>query len=150
MELTDVRLLVKDIDSCRAFYKEKLGLPEQLAVVEGIYYEFKVGDCVLSLYKKELMERVVGIKADQFSGDRVALILRVEDVDETYAKLSAEGVEFVTEPHNQEAWFQRVAHFRDPEGNLIEIYTSTYVPSGEEKEKLATNKPLKLEIVTKN
>jgi hypothetical protein len=35
--------------------------------------------------------------------------------------LSGRGVQFVTEPHDQEAWVLRVAHLRDPEGNLIEI-----------------------------
>jgi lactoylglutathione lyase len=42
-------------------------------------------------------------------------------VDATYADLKARGVHFVTEPADQEAWVLRVAHFRDPDGNLIEI-----------------------------
>jgi catechol 2,3-dioxygenase-like lactoylglutathione lyase family enzyme len=122
LDLTHVRLLVNDTDACRDFYKNKLGLDERLAVVEGIYYEFKAGNCTLALYKRELMESVAGVEmAPQQAVDKVALTFSVEDVDQNYKELSGRGVQFVTEPHDQEAWVLRVAHLRDPEGNLIEI-----------------------------
>jgi len=53
--------------------------------------------------------------------DKVALTFEVPDVDAAYKALRARGIEFVTEPHDQETWVLRVAHLRDPEGNLIEI-----------------------------
>jgi len=53
--------------------------------------------------------------------DKVALTFEVADVDTAYKALRSKGVEFVTEPHDQDAWVLRVAHLRDPEGNLIEI-----------------------------
>lgn len=122
MELTHIRLLVNDIEACRDFYKNKLGFEEQLAVVEGIYYEFVAGDCVLALYKRDLMESVAGIvMAGDKPIDKVALTFEVTDVDETYNELKAKGLEFINEPHDQEAWVLRVAHLRDPAGNLIEI-----------------------------
>jgi catechol 2,3-dioxygenase-like lactoylglutathione lyase family enzyme len=122
MKLTHIRLLVNDIDTCRDFYKNKLGFPEQLAVVEGIYYEFMAGDCILALYKRELMESVAGVAmVEKQVVDKVALTFEVDDVDATYRLLIGKGVRFVTEPHDQEAWVLRVAHLRDPEGNLIEI-----------------------------
>lgn len=121
MELTHIRLLVNDIEACREFYKNKLGLNETLALVEGIYYEFAAGDCILALYKRELMESVAGVAVGNAAADKVALTFNVADVDATYKDLSAKGVQFVTPPHDQEAWVLRVAHLRDPEGNLIEI-----------------------------
>ncbi|HEY4718698.1 MAG TPA: VOC family protein [Anaerolineales bacterium] len=122
MKLTDVRLLVSDIEACRAFYKDKLELKEQVAV-EGVYYEFLAGEGVVSIYKRKLMEGVLGQDSGgQVSGDRAVVVFLVEDVDQTYAKLQGRGVAFITQPHNQEAWALRVAHLRDPEGNLIEIY----------------------------
>ncbi|HEX9596091.1 MAG TPA: VOC family protein [Anaerolineales bacterium] len=121
MKLTDVRLLVADIETCRAFYKELLGFKEQVEV-EGIYYEFVAGDCVLSIYKRELMEAVLGQSEGKPAGDRAAVSFEVEDVDDAYQELSAKGVNFITKPHNQDAWVLRVAHFRDPEGNLFELY----------------------------
>jgi catechol 2,3-dioxygenase-like lactoylglutathione lyase family enzyme len=122
LELTHIRLLVTDIETCRAFYKDKLGLEETLALVEGIYYEFEAGDCILALYKRELMESVAGVAMQGApAADKVALTFNVSDVDAVYKELSAKGVKFTTEPHDQEAWVLRVAHLRDPEGNLIEI-----------------------------
>jgi predicted enzyme related to lactoylglutathione lyase len=68
------------------------------------------------------MESVAGVTiSGEQMADKVALTFEVDDVDETYNRLSSKGVHFVTEPHNQEAWVLRVAHLRDPEGNLIEI-----------------------------
>jgi catechol 2,3-dioxygenase-like lactoylglutathione lyase family enzyme len=122
LKLTHIRLLVNDIDACRAFYKDKLGLKETLAIVEGIYYEFDAGESILALYKRELMESVAGVTMGADSPvDKVALTFEVADVDAAYKDLRGKGVTFTTEPHDQEAWVLRVAHLRDPEGNLIEI-----------------------------
>jgi catechol 2,3-dioxygenase-like lactoylglutathione lyase family enzyme len=122
MHLTHIRLLVNDIETCREFYKNKLSLKEQLNVVEGIYCEFVAGNCILALYKHDLMESVAGVAVAGAKGtDKVALTFEVADVNAAYNELRAKGVEFTTEPHDQETWVLRVAHLRDPEGNLIEI-----------------------------
>ena len=122
MKLTHIRLLVDDIEVCRNFYKDMLSLKEQLGVVEGIYYEFVAGNCILALYKRELMESVAGVAmTGEKAIDKVALTFEVADVDAVYIALRAKGVEFITEPHDQDAWVLRVVHLRDPEGNLIEI-----------------------------
>jgi uncharacterized glyoxalase superfamily protein PhnB len=44
----------------------------------------------------------------------------VEDVDGTYAELTAKGVTFVQLPTDK-PWGLRMAYFADPEGNLWEI-----------------------------
>ncbi|UYN90639.1 MAG: VOC family protein [Anaerolineales bacterium] len=128
MELTHTRLLVNDIETCRAFYAETLGLGEPAVKVEGIYYEFVAGPGRLGLYARELMQSVGGVAQKARSGDQAAdksaLTFRVADVDAAYAELKGRGANFVTEPHNQDAWVLRVAHLRDPEGNLIEINAS--------------------------
>lgn len=62
----------------------------------------------------------VALAADE-PVDKVALTFEVADVDASFRELSGKGVIFTTEPHDQEAWVLRVAHLRDPEGNLIEI-----------------------------
>jgi lactoylglutathione lyase len=37
--------------------------------------------------------------------------------------LQIKGVSFLTEPKNRPDWGIRTAHFRDPAGNLLEIYS---------------------------
>jgi catechol 2,3-dioxygenase-like lactoylglutathione lyase family enzyme len=39
-----------------------------------------------------------------------------------YADLKAKGITFITEPQDRAHWGIRTAHFRDPDGNLLEIY----------------------------
>jgi lactoylglutathione lyase len=55
------------------------------------------------------------------SQDPVALILAVDDVDAAYQELTAKGIAFGTQPMDRPLWGIRTAHFRDPDGNLIEI-----------------------------
>jgi len=124
MELTHTRLLVNDPEACRRFYSETLGLGDPVVQVEGIYYEFVAGPGRLGLYKRELMQDVAGVAQTSRSGDQAVLTFQVADVDAAYAEIKARGANFVTEPHNQDAWVLRVAHLRDPEGNLIELNAS--------------------------
>jgi catechol 2,3-dioxygenase-like lactoylglutathione lyase family enzyme len=45
-------------------------------------------------------------------------------VNQAYSDLSGKGVVFITGPHDRPEWGIRVAHFRDPDGTLIEVYQS--------------------------
>jgi len=47
----------------------------------------------------------------------------VPNVDETYQTLKAKGVEFINEPTDMPDWGMRTVHLRDPEENLIELFT---------------------------
>jgi lactoylglutathione lyase len=122
MQLTDVRLLVHDFRGTLEFYRDVLGLEVGTQVPDDVYVELHAGAVRVSLYRHELMERVVPSLASD-GGDRFLLNISVEDVDACCEQLRSRGVIFETEPHDQEAWGIRVAHFRDPESNLIEIYT---------------------------
>ncbi len=117
MRLTHVRVLTADHQRSLAFYRDLLGLDVSLEV-EGVYAELVGGGALVALYRKDLMEQVVGSSGD---GSGVMLTFEVDDVDATHSALAARGVGFVTDPHDQEAWYIRVAHLKDPDGHLIEI-----------------------------
>jgi catechol 2,3-dioxygenase-like lactoylglutathione lyase family enzyme len=55
--------------------------------------------------------------------DRSALIFAVDSVDRVCDELRDKGVSLETEPQDRPVWGVRTAHFRDPDGNLIEINT---------------------------
>ncbi len=129
MELTDVRLLVDRFDECVRFYSEVIGLQLKLRVPGDVYAELEAGQqdqrrLVLGLYQRRLMSEVIG--ADYAPAaprtDRVVIGFAVDDVDAAHAELRERGAETATNPHDQEAWGLRVAHVRDPDGNLIELY----------------------------
>jgi lactoylglutathione lyase len=119
-----IRLLVTKFGECYRFYRETLGLEAGWGDENEGYAELKSEGFTLALFDRQIMAGVVG-QGDKPSvadgQDRVALIMSVGDVDETCQELSGKGVSFVTQPHNQPEWGMRVAHFRDPDGNLLEI-----------------------------
>ena len=118
MRLTHVRLLTGDFERALAFYRDVLGLEVSLEV-EGVYAELASGGSILAIYRRDLMAQVLDEPAQGALG--AALTFEVDDVDASFASLKEKGVGFITEPHDQEAWFIRVAHLRDPDGNLIEL-----------------------------
>ena len=120
------RLLVTDFEACFRFYNDILGFEYQAGDETGPYVEFKTGDTLLALFDRGYMAMVVGAggkPAQADCQDRSALIFGVDNVDEAYQFLQIKGVEFITEPKNRPDWGIRTAHFRDPEGNLIEIFS---------------------------
>ncbi|MBW1835942.1 MAG: VOC family protein [Deltaproteobacteria bacterium] len=119
-----IRLLVNRFKDCFLFYRDILDLPVRYGDENSNYAEFKSDAIHIALFKRILMAKVVD-KADQLLDadiqDRVALVLRVDDVTAVYKKLMAKGVEFVTGPVARKEWGCRTSHLRDPDGNLIEI-----------------------------
>ena len=47
----------------------------------------------------------------------------MDNVDDTYVALKEKGVIFVNEPTNMPDWGMRTVHLRDPEDNLIELFS---------------------------
>jgi len=130
MKFTHLRLIVSDVPVVAGFYRDVLKLPQTLDAGEGIYAEFDTGSGILAVYDRELMADVIGATFDLApTGDVLVISIRVDDVDAECARLERAGIEFVNEPHDQPVWFLRVAHLRDPAGNLIELYHPLETPS---------------------
>ena len=125
MKFSNIRLLVKDFDTSFTFYNNILGLECTWGKLGDNFASFNIGQpSGLTLFKSELMSMAINDeKKNVVSLDKIAIILQVENVDATYNSLSAKGVQFITEPRDMTAWGIRVAHFRDPENNLIELYS---------------------------
>jgi lactoylglutathione lyase len=126
MKLTRVRLLVNDFARAHRFYRELVGLEPRFGDQNGPYEEFVGDGAMLALFDRRQMMEALGTHASilaepEHVGDRAMLCLETDDVDATYERLRDAGVNFVTEPHDRPTWVLRVAHFRDPEGNLIEL-----------------------------
>lgn len=119
-----IRLLVNRFRECFLFYRDILEQPVRYGDANSDYAEFKTDAIHIALFKRDLMAAVVN-KDDQpmdpQGQDRVALILRVDDVWDSFNKLTAKGIRFVTEPVDRMEWECRTAHLRDPDGNLIEL-----------------------------
>ena len=127
MKFNNVRLLVRDYRKCFDFYTRELGF-EPLWDVENCYGAFKVADGIegVAIFLSDLMAPVVGNAGEvQPVGGREKSMIcfEVANVDETYTELRAKGVAFINAPADMPGWGARVVHLRDPEENLIELYT---------------------------
>ncbi|WP_439183359.1 VOC family protein [Carboxylicivirga taeanensis] len=130
MELINIRLLVEDFDKCFQFYSEQLGFNVTWGKLGGEYASFTIGQAPngtgLSIFKSDLMAQAIGNAEQALPSnmrEKMALILKVDDVDATFEKLSAKGVVFINTPTDMTGWGMRAVHFRDPENNLIEIWS---------------------------
>ena len=119
--VSHLRLIVADLEAAIAFYRGVLDA-EPVVRVPGIYAEFDTPGARLALVSDATMGAVVGRPSPR-AGDAVVVCLRVDDVDAAAKRLEARGMTFVREPHDQPSWVQRVAHLRDPAGNLVELWT---------------------------
>ncbi|MFE1170610.1 VOC family protein [Nocardiopsis sp. NPDC058789] len=131
MRCSYIRLLVNDYEACFRFYADVLKLPVLWGDEVSRYAEFDVRSGTrLALNQREVMaEALETDTADPAlpHQDRLAVIFEVDDVDETAAGLVASGARLVMEPRDWTAWGIRAAHFRDPDGYLLEV-NSPLVP----------------------
>ncbi len=126
MELTFgfTRLLVADFKACFRFYQDVLGFQAGFGTENDTYADFQTGEVTIALFDKQEMNDAVHtghLPTDVVSQDKVCLVFSVQDVNAACQELKARGVTLVTEPADHADWGIRTAHFRDPEGNLIEI-----------------------------
>ncbi|CAN5762712.1 VOC family protein [soil metagenome] len=134
MRLTSVRLLVRDYAATFRFWRDTVGLPVIVGEDAGPYAEFDTGPASLAVFSSTAMSNETGVTSGRGGrgADDMLVVLEVDDVDAKVRELEARGVKFASQPTDQPAWRIRVAHFRDPDGNLAEIYTP--LGSGEESE----------------
>ena len=115
MELYGVRVFVDDFRAARAFYVDTLGLSVAWDMSEHGAIGLEVGGPHLI---------VEGIDRDEDDGELVGrfvgLSLKVDDIHDTHASLSAKGVRFDGPPEKQ-FWGGWLAHFEDPAGNTLTL-----------------------------
>jgi lactoylglutathione lyase len=119
MKLTHVRLLVSDMSAAFRFYRDVLGLPTTWDENPG-YAEFQIApETALAIFPRDEMAEVVDLCPP--GGDGAVAVLAVEDMSATVARLRDLGAA-VSDPEDRPDWGIRVAHLRDPDGNLLELY----------------------------
>ncbi|MER5523252.1 VOC family protein [Streptomyces sp. NPDC002677] len=122
MELAQVRLLVSDFAACYRFYAEVLGLKPQSGASEGPYEKFSphAGSAGIALQDRAMMAEVLGELGETATGHRSLVVLRVDDLDAYCEQIAARGAVLVHGPAPMTERM-RVAHLKDPEGNLVEL-----------------------------
>jgi catechol 2,3-dioxygenase-like lactoylglutathione lyase family enzyme len=120
VEFHAIRLLVNDFARSLTFYRDTLGFAGwHNDAMEYAYFEEKQ----LALFARSRMVDILD-EADKQSAGYTQSLLQFEtnDLDALYTTLTAKGVNFLKPPTEMPAWGSRIALFRDPDGNLIELY----------------------------
>jgi lactoylglutathione lyase len=117
-------LVVRDVESCALFYRDKLGFDLRQLERDEAYLRIGADSgIVLALKSVELAAKEISearIRPMQESFERNHLVVFVTDIDAEHRDLLGKGVHFVDSPKSLgDGW--RTAHFEDPEGNLWEI-----------------------------
>jgi lactoylglutathione lyase len=132
LQLTHLRLLVSNYKDSFLFYRDLLKFDVDWGDEDSGYAELNTGYLKLGLFKKELMAEVVPrIEQPSYvvNRDKIVLIFAVDNVDEVYEQVKDQNAIVVTQPQDRPDWGIRTAHFRDPDGNLIEVYNNLGIVS---------------------
>ncbi|WP_062650559.1 VOC family protein [Streptomyces maremycinicus] len=122
MEFVQVRLLVTDFAACYRFYADVLGLKPQSGAERGPYEKFSpvTGSTGIAIQDRAMMAEVLGELGGTANGHRSLVALRVDDLDAMCERITARGGTLIHGPAPM-ADRMRVAHLKDPEGNLVEL-----------------------------
>lgn len=112
-------IFARDMPAMRLFYEEVMRLPIEKILYEG-WIEYRVGPNILALAYKTVNADDAPVPQGA-AGLQLAFRVAPADVDACAAELEQAGVTIVQPPTDQ-AWGHRTLFFRDPDGNLLEIY----------------------------
>jgi lactoylglutathione lyase len=116
MQLYAVRIFVRNWPQSCDFYRDILGLSERFKSDAAGWAEYDVGGPCFGIERVAPEDREGG----ELVGRMVGVSLRVDDIDATYQSLKEKGVKFVSPPEKQ-PWGGSLAHFRDPDGNVLTL-----------------------------
>jgi catechol 2,3-dioxygenase-like lactoylglutathione lyase family enzyme len=112
-------ILVRDMAAMRRFYEEVLCFPLTRELSEG-WIEYQIGGTMLALSRPHRTAKDASTPKGSASL-QLAFKVDVDDVDRCADELVRHGVDLLEPPTNQ-PFGHRTLFFRDPDGNLLEIY----------------------------
>jgi catechol 2,3-dioxygenase-like lactoylglutathione lyase family enzyme len=119
--LMNTCLVTNDVNRLSAFYAKVLKTePEKTG---RDYVEFRTGAGVLAIFSAEAQEKYIPGSAKPGENHSAILQFKVNDVDQEYTRLHDIVQTWVKGPTNQ-PWGTRSIYFRDPDGNLVDFFTT--------------------------
>ena len=112
-----VILLCEDMARMKAFYHEILGFPIHRDWENWL--EMRVGEILLTLRPRG--RPYDGGKAADSAGIQLAFRVAPNEVNTCYSELLQNKVDIIEEPRDWD-YGHRTLFFKDPDGNILEIY----------------------------
>ena len=110
----------QDFDRAVDFYGNVLGLPQSARYGRKPGAEFETGTLTLAVIESEAF----GL---EFSPNRNAIALHVDDVEAARAELESQGIRFLMD--TLDSGVCHMAAFEDPDGNVLMLH-HRYAPPG--------------------
>ncbi|GCE27548.1 hypothetical protein KDA_30320 [Dictyobacter alpinus] len=130
MDLLGFRLLVTDCSAAVHFWRDLLKFSPHVQDETPGYAYVDTSTVVRDLMRHDEFAAAMGspvpvpVPVPVPQGRQVVIEVRVDDVDPTSAESITQGASAVSEPRDRPAWRARTAHVADPDGHMIEIFTS--------------------------
>lgn len=121
MKLASFRLVTGDLAALTAFYEILTGVTPVAPFGDG-YAEVRVPGCVLAFVSQRGVDDYNAGAATAAANRSAILEFEVDDVDAERMRLGTTLADWVQEPTTS-PWGNRSMLFRDPDGNLINLYT---------------------------
>jgi predicted enzyme related to lactoylglutathione lyase len=119
MELIQSRIVTDDVERLAGFYARLLGVATAL---NEYYVEIQAGPASVGFCRRRFTEyREAECPDGRQRRDEIILDFLVDDVDAEYPRIAALGVDWVMPPTTQ-PWGNRSMVFRDPAGNLVNVF----------------------------
>lgn len=112
-------IFVRDMEAMRSFYQNVMGFPFVRAL-SPTCFEYRIGANILAL----AIPKLIADDEPTPSGSaslQLAFKIPAENLDLCAAELKEHGLEIVSPPTDRE-FGHRTLFFRDPAGNLLEVY----------------------------
>ena len=120
MNFASVRVITDDVRRLVRFYEEAVGLAPTWYTED--FAELVTPGCTLAIGSTQTMQRF-GAGAARAADNHTAILeFYVDDVDREYERLKGVLRDVVQAPTTQ-PWGNRSLLFRDPDGNLVNLFT---------------------------
>jgi catechol 2,3-dioxygenase-like lactoylglutathione lyase family enzyme len=130
-KLTYACVLTRQIDRLASFYQEVLQTTPKR---DGPYVEFSTGPGIFCLWTLDAYAEIAGSDGmPQPGAGAIMLEFEVDDVDAEFARLrkaSGPAIEFIIPPTTM-PWGNRSIYVRDPDGNLLNLFSRVQRRSGQ-------------------
>jgi len=117
-KLYAVCLLVDDFDKSLKFYKDTLGLKVK-SQEDKSFAAFDLKGTEMAIFQKDGATAMFP-KEHMAKGGGVSIGFNVDDLNKAYEEIKSKGIEIFEGPKTT-PWGQKVAYFKDPDGNVWEV-----------------------------
>lgn len=120
MNFASVRVVTRNIDGLVEFYQKLSGI-EALRPADG-FAEIRFEGATLAISSEHLIA-LFNVGAATAAANRSAILeFEVEDVEAVFERMNASGANIVMPPTSM-PWGNRSLLLRDPDGNLVNIFS---------------------------